>query len=324
MKPENFAERKSMLLRFVALYVASIAILATVFIVLSNRQSASASAASDNSGTGTSLSVGNPNRLDSMLHWHALLLMNLDQSFLHPSDSTAAGIRKAQQDAAIEEAHFKKILDSLEEQGQDRGAVTASFRSLLAGHNALLHMLSSSPRAYAPPGSAATVYLPQRKEPSARKAAEQLTQDNAGLRQQLEIQGKNMAAMKTQVTNLQQTNEHLLSRLNQTDRSTTSTASTPSMSSTEETAKNTGNGNYSALERKAGQLSEELRFAQVDCNLSRADARQIVYNARQRKDLLTDALTTLNDLARSPDPDVQKKAKEKLGRLRMIASTVHD
>ena len=78
------------------------------------------------------------------------------------------------------------------------------------------------------------------------------------------------------------------------------------------------------LEKQSSELTDQLRFAEVDCNLSRADARQVVYNDRQRQDLLAEALHILNELAKSSDPDVQRKANEKLTRLRSIAKMVHD
>lgn len=87
----------------------------------------------------------------------------------------------------------------------------------------------------------------------------------------------------------------------------------------------------SASEKRVAQLEQELEnmnadlnFARIDCNLTRADAQQIISNARQRKELLIESLGMLNSLAKSGDDGIQKKAKEKIVRLNRIATTLHD
>ena len=50
----------------------------------------------------------------------------------------------------------------------------------------------------------------------------------------------------------------------------------------------------------------------------------MISNARQRKELPTEWLGMLNNLVKSRDDDVQKKAKEKIARLNRIAITLHD
>ncbi len=75
---------------------------------------------------------------------------------------------------------------------------------------------------------------------------------------------------------------------------------------------------------KIEDLKTKLAFAQVDCSLTRADPRQIISNSKQRKDLLQEALNSLNNFVHSTDLSVQKKAKEKLVQLQSIASAAHD
>ncbi|MDQ6901616.1 MAG: hypothetical protein M3139_01230 [Bacteroidota bacterium] len=93
---------------------------------------------------------------------------------------------------------------------------------------------------------------------------------------------------------------------------------------------NTTNGQKSNGEtssdmvNKIDDLNARLAFAQVDCNLTRADARQIISNSRQRKELLQEALTSLNALSQSKNPTIQQKAREKLTQLQSIASASHD
>jgi hypothetical protein len=140
-----------------------------------------------------------------------------------------------------------------------------------------------------------------------RESLEKIRTDSAVLRRQLDDQVKSGSALKDQVFNLRSNNEALQTRL-----------------VTDDGSGGGANAKTAALQRQSAQLNDDLRFAGVDCSLSRADAKQIVYNSRQRKELLTDALTTLNELVKSPDAEVVRKARERLITLRSIASTVHD
>lgn len=79
-----------------------------------------------------------------------------------------------------------------------------------------------------------------------------------------------------------------------------------------------------ALEKMVNELSVEVSLAQVDCNLTRADAGQIISNSRQRKVLLSDALSTLKNLSINGDAGIKMKVQDKLNRLNQIAATVHD
>jgi hypothetical protein len=140
-----------------------------------------------------------------------------------------------------------------------------------------------------------------------RESLEKIRTDSAVLRRQLDDQVKSGSALKDQVFNLRSNNEALQTRL-----------------VTDDGPGGGANAKTAALQRQSAQLNDDLRFAEVDCSLSRADAKQVVYNSRQRKELLTDALTTLNELVKSPDAEVVRKARERLITLRSIASTVHD
>ena len=155
----------------------------------------------------------------------------------------------------------------------------------------------------------------QKDQATVRDALQKIRYDSTALQQQLDDQLRTGSALKDQVTSLRHNNETLRTRLYP---DFTSGSGGP----------DGGNGadqtRTKALERQSAQLNDDLRFAEVDCNLSRADARQIVYNAKQRKELLTDALSTLNELVKSPDEEVQRKAKERMNLLRNIASSVHD
>lgn len=98
-----------------------------------------------------------------------------------------------------------------------------------------------------------------------------------------------------------------------------------------EQARKTTDNNSSAvrnqtiiLEKRINDLNAEIRFAQVDCSIARVDATQIISNARQRKILLADALTTLNNLSATGVATVKRKVSEKIIRLNQVSSTVRD
>lgn len=75
-----------------------------------------------------------------------------------------------------------------------------------------------------------------------------------------------------------------------------------------------------SLQQKVDDLNAELRLAQVDCNLSRVDATQIISNSRQRKQLLSEASSILTDLSTTNNSDVQRKVKDKIAKLNQVAA----
>ena len=79
-----------------------------------------------------------------------------------------------------------------------------------------------------------------------------------------------------------------------------------------------------SLEQEVDDLTAALNFARIDCNLTRADAKKIISNSRQRKELLAEAMQTLEALAQSDNTNTKKKVKDKIGELNQIASTVRD
>jgi chromosome segregation ATPase len=155
----------------------------------------------------------------------------------------------------------------------------------------------------------------QKEQTAFLDALQKIRYDSTALQQQLDDQLRAGSALNDQVNNLRHNNETLRTRLY---------PDFTSGSGGSDGGDGADRTRTRALERQSAQLNDELRFAEVDCNLSRADARQIVYTAKQRKELLTDALKALNELATSPDEDVQRKARQRLLTLRSIASTVHD
>jgi hypothetical protein len=79
-----------------------------------------------------------------------------------------------------------------------------------------------------------------------------------------------------------------------------------------------------SLQQKVNALSAELELAQVDCNISRADAAQIISNSKQRKQLLNEASGILTSLVNSDDADIRKRAQDKIVRLNRVAANSRD
>lgn len=79
-----------------------------------------------------------------------------------------------------------------------------------------------------------------------------------------------------------------------------------------------------SLQQKVDALNAELRLAQVDCNLSKVDAGQIISTSKQRKQLLSEASGILTNLANSEDVIIKKKVQEKITRLNKIAANSRD
>ncbi|MEO8582820.1 MAG: hypothetical protein ABI415_03425 [Flavitalea sp.] len=91
-----------------------------------------------------------------------------------------------------------------------------------------------------------------------------------------------------------------------------------------QSAYNTSSNKNSVLQEQVAQLTSDLNFAKINCNLVRADANKIISTPKQRKELLSEALQSLQELTLSENISVQQKAKEKIRELNAIASTVRD
>lgn len=78
------------------------------------------------------------------------------------------------------------------------------------------------------------------------------------------------------------------------------------------------------LQQKVEALNAELQLAHVDCNLSRVDAAQIISNAKQRKQLLSEASSILTNLSMTGSDDLKKKVKDKIVRLNQVAANTRE
>jgi hypothetical protein len=79
-----------------------------------------------------------------------------------------------------------------------------------------------------------------------------------------------------------------------------------------------------ASQEKLAELEASLRLAQVDCNLTRADGKQIISSSKQRSALLEESLRILNNLSSSGNPSVQQQVRDKQKELNRIATTIRD
>ncbi len=65
------------------------------------------------------------------------------------------------------------------------------------------------------------------------------------------------------------------------------------------------------LQQKVDELNAELRLARVDCNLSKVDAAQIIFNAKQRKQPPTESSGILKSLSDTDNAGIKKKVQVK-------------
>jgi hypothetical protein len=80
----------------------------------------------------------------------------------------------------------------------------------------------------------------------------------------------------------------------------------------------------SRLENISTQERTLMEIARVDCNLNRADVNEIISNQKQRRYLLSEALTILNTLAQNADTKLQADVRQRMNRLNKISTTVRD
>ncbi|MEO7766398.1 MAG: hypothetical protein ABIS01_03190 [Ferruginibacter sp.] len=138
-----------------------------------------------------------------------------------------------------------------------------------------------------------------------------LTSVNSTLQgQNSSLQNQN-STLQNQYSSLQKENDRIAKQVNDVAKNTES---------------NDGaiKGRNALLEKKIEELNTEIGLAQVDCNLVRADASQIISNSKQRRILLSEALSILNGLSKSENATIQKKVQDKKNRLNQVATNYRD
>lgn len=134
---------------------------------------------------------------------------------------------------------------------------------------------------------------------------------NAALQQHIEALESKMAALSTLNTGLKQDNE----RLQQLQGDMKKTAGSSEQLLKEKNL---------SLQQRIDDLTAEIQLVKVDCNLNRVDATQIISNAKQRRQLLTEASDILTHLSASNNAEISRKVKEKVNKLNRVAGNYRE
>lgn len=344
-------ERNKTKIKFAGLYLA--AILLIIVIVLAFWKSGPAL----NLPQKTAATTDNKNTLehqivisDALLHFRLRQLQALDAAYyaLFLTDTTVPADRLNSTSKMIADAEeaFQKTIDSINLEGEKYRSADKEnrFENMMGAFKAALQNRRST-------NIIQTVLINKKNGLNTEQQNllkwqnELLEKDNriAELEHQLKAKTNIPAAGTTENNDdLERRNENLRTALNvmdtkvgvltkltnelkqDNDRLTSQLKEQHTAKGTTENTEATLQVRNATLQRRLEELTTELSFAKVDCNLSRADAKQIISNSRQRKDLLTEALHALNVLSKSDNIAVQQKAKEKMDQLNRLATTLRD
>jgi hypothetical protein len=350
MVPANAASKKSLLLRFALIYLVSI--LLTAFIIYAYFQMKSrlkddtAVVSMQEASAAPNVSSGSLFTQTELLYNKYKSLKALDVAYQQTmlDSNNAAERSQVSQNLALAEAGLSTTIDSIEREALKNpveaernyfATLAQTFRLVMTDRTAAKIMddgnAAGSPKPTATQQQAAR-WQSEIQARDSRIAALQNTIFNLQNKTAPVNGGKNPPAVQTSpdVQNLQSTIDQ------QQKQITTLTTSKEALEKEVErlnnllkrpadnTALTTLRNQYAQLQARINQLDADVRFAEVDCNFSRADASQIVSSARQRKNLLNDALGTLKNLSASDDPTVKRKVAEKISKLNQIASSIRD
>lgn len=349
MQPKNFAERRKRAFSFAGLYVASVILLLFIFSAFGMNFS-KPDARVAQAITSHSFVDNGFIQADSLLHEKLRVLQQADDSYtVLLADSTSVSQKtNASQLSVAAESAFKRALDSIDRMSDgytgDRGqlytTLVSSFKSILSSRDAVKNIQASMSSGKKVMSGSQLDMLQLKNELSMKEdelsrmrsevkslqansfmpaktsgKEEAQTGENELLKTAFADQQKEYADLKDKYSRLKTDNGNLASQIVEYKRAATAQS---------DNINTTANAKISSLEQKVQDLNADMYFTRIDCNLARADAQQMISNARQRKELLTESLTMLNTLASSGDAGIQKKAKEKIIRLNHIANTLHD
>ncbi|MEO5894010.1 MAG: hypothetical protein ABIQ31_27375 [Ferruginibacter sp.] len=153
--------------------------------------------------------------------------------------------------------------------------------------------------------------VPAATAPSLTQQPDKRDENIVALKENIAQQENKITTLTTTYSSLRQDYDKLIKQQNDAAK-------------TSGTADVTFKNKATSLQQKIDELNAELRLAQVDCNLSRVDAGQIISNSRQRKELLSEASGILTSLAKSEDADIRKKVQLKIARLNQVAANTRD
>jgi chromosome segregation ATPase len=331
---ERLSGEKQSKLKFIGLYVGSMILLALIFSLFIPARTVIAPA--------QPITVVKPDALsqtDAFLHHGYAHLQTLDAQFAAALSDSSVLEEPIMSKIAVAESEFRSSLDSIQRIHDAKGggagfseadSVVASFRSLLSSRRTLATFRSLLTSDQNTAGDEAVAQMKLASE------LVQKEQEIATLQKQLKLTEvlyeRPAGPVKHDVNEEPAENSRVVDQLNQRlnamrkdNESLAAQLVAVRKAATEKESQMADMREKSAsLEKNSGELAAELRFAQVDCNLSRANIKEIISNSRQRQELLTQSLNILNDLAQSDNSVVQRKAKDKLVQLKNIASVIHD
>ncbi len=350
MLPTNNSERKQKLRRFSVYYCLSVAAICVIAFAFADGLGDKQQTAAGKGGNGFSSKAF---AADSVLHNRLTELENMDNSYaaaliklktregMRAADSLRRALPTAEQD-------FQFALDSV------------SHLSKTDSNAALRQTVDFFAVAYAnrakriPFPKAALNQLPAALPPSVMEPVDVLIKNNPELKGEMlkkDIRIADLEAALSQMkkfspaangkqddakgstANLQlqedyqtlQRNYKALAETNTRLRNAAvSTGNAPATDAPESEPVKAARARAVKMEQQLQEMNADLSFSTVDCNLSRADVNQIIYNGKQRKALLQQALDILTSLKKSSDEEIQKRALQKISQLNRIAMTVRD
>ena len=353
MKPENFTERRNRIIKFAGLYAASIIVLLFIFSAAGGHF-ASGNEAADKAGNGLVAAERELLHADSLLHAELHELQQSDARYaLLPSSAGDDEKDKVSLAATLAESAINKSIDSIQQLANGYAAAVGtkytgmlgSFRTVLKDRTILKSTQASiATGGTALPGKAQDVLQWKNelliKELDVKRLQSEVkilqneklfpskssgvTEAQKGETQLLKTafadQQKELDLLKEKYSRLKTDNSTMLSQMAEMKKPVV----VPTASNGQTAESKAAENKINLLEQKVEGLNADLYFAKIDCNMARTDAQQMISNARQRKELLSESLVMLTNLSRSEDADIQRKAKEKIARLNRIASTLHD
>ncbi|HTL09048.1 MAG TPA: hypothetical protein VL307_12340 [Chitinophagaceae bacterium] len=343
MKTNYITPGRKRLLIFGGFYLATIVLFLAIFssLGLIGRPPAAAST----NDTGASRIDTEFLAADSLLHASLSALQLADALYTTLNDTVSErGRLQAAQVVTEKETVIKRVLDSLEAlnaagaNGSMYNVMINSFKTSLLDRRALKNMeLTANNGGAAAGNSLASTAMFANKDEQIQLLQQQLKNLQQALAQPTEAAGRyeahkgELAVLNTSFTDLQNAYDLLNSNYRQLQQehntlqaSYNALKKLPPAPAINSKNSATNDAAVTALEQQLSTATAELNFAKIDCNLARADAQQIISNARQRKELLTEALGMLRSMEGNTDAAIQKKAKEKIQRLNQVAKTLHD
>ncbi len=350
MEVQNVVDKKKAGYRFAVLYIISIILLALIFTALWNAFSSPVRLASKGNLSNSTSEESVLLRHDELLHAHLKKLQQFDDNYTILLTNSAGRLELDSLNKLIEngETSLSNMIDSIENQkksfdNQANAAsldtITSAFRSALVNRKSLGYMRIALSGEIANLSSDERELLKSKMELQTKNKAilalenqikiqSQVIPDNntlsateIRLNGEIETLKSDLEKEKEKSSNLVTLNNSLSKDNNQLTVMLTEVKSNVAKSENQERADRSKND---LLQNKISDLNAELIFAKIDCNLTRANASQIISNSRQRRDLLQESLTQLNNLSSSNSVSIQKRVREKLSQLQNIVATVRD